>query len=68
MSITKQGYNHFDKRKTTKYITKTDLGLLIYIKIQSKVDWRTLLINFKDEPYVWRFYPTFKKKSRNHNV
>ena len=56
----RQGYDHYDSRKNSKYITKQDLELLAYIKKQSMVDWTVLLINFKYEQYVWRFYPALK--------
>ena len=56
-----QGYNHFDIRRNRKYITKQDIELLTYIKKQSRLDWTILLINFKYEQYVWRFYPTLKR-------
>ena len=59
----RQGYNHFDSRKNKEYISEEDIQLLTYIKKQSKLDWTILLINFKYEQYVWRFYPTLK---RNH--
>ena len=61
VEMIRQGYNHFDSRKNSKYITKQDLELLAYIKKQSIIDWRILLINFKYEQYVWRFYPTLKR-------
>ena len=57
----RQGYNHFNIRRNRKYITKQDIELLTYIKKQSRLDWTILLINFKYEQYVWRFYPTLKK-------
>ena len=53
--------NHFDSRKNSKYITKIDIELLEYIKKQSKIDWKILLINFRYEQYVWRFYPILKR-------
>ena len=56
----RQGYNHFNSQRNRKYITKKDIELLAYIKKQSKIDWKILLINFKYEAYVWRFYPTLK--------
>ena len=56
----RQGYNHFDSRRNRKYITKLDAKLLTYIKKQSKIDWKIVLINFRYEAYVWRFYPTLK--------
>ena len=57
----RQGYKHFDSQKTRKYIAKTDIELLKYIKKQSRLDWTILLINFRYEAYVWRFYPTLKR-------
>ena len=57
----RQGYNHYDSRKDRKYITKQDIELLRYIKKQSRIDSTILLINFKYEQYVWRFYPTLKR-------
>ena len=56
----RQGYNHFNSQRNRKYITKKDIELLAYIKKHSKIDWKILLINFKYEVYVWRFYPTLK--------
>ena len=61
VEMIRQGYNHFDSRRNSKYITKQDLELLAYIKKQSRIDWTILLINFKYEQYVWRFYPTLKR-------
>ena len=43
----RQGYNHFDSRKIRKYLTKTDLLILTYIEIQSRLDLTILLVNFK---------------------
>ena len=57
----RQGSKHFDIKKTRKYITKIDIELLNYIKKQSRIDWTILLINFRYETYVWRFYPTLKR-------
>ena len=57
----RQGYNHYDNRKDRKYITKEDIELLRYIEKQSRIDYTILLINFKYEQYVWRFYPTLKR-------
>ena len=57
----RQGCNHFDKRRNRKYTSKQDKELLAYIKKQSKLDWKILLIHFRYEQYVWRFYPTLKK-------
>ena len=59
--FTLQYYDHYNSRKNSKYITKQDLELLAYIKKQSQIDWTVLLINFKYEQYVWRFYPTLKR-------
>ena len=61
LEMIRQGYNHFNSRRNRKYITKQDIELLTYIKKQSRIDWTILLINFKYEQYVWRFYPTLKK-------
>ena len=57
----RQGHDHFDRRKTSKYIVKEDLEVLAYVKKQSKTDWIVLINNFKYEQYVWRFYPTLKR-------
>ena len=56
-------YNHFDSRKNKEYTSEDDIKLLKFIKNKSKLDWTILLINFKYEQYVWRFYPLLK---RNH--
>ena len=61
-----QSHNHFDIRKIRKYTSKTDLELLEHIKKQSKLDWRILLINFRYEQFVWRFYPTLKRNIKFH--
>ena len=61
MDIIRQGYKHFDSRKTSKYIGKTECELLTYIRKESRIDWTIILINFRYESYVWRFYPVLKK-------
>ena len=53
-------FDHFDSRKNKVYITEEDIELLKYIKNKSIVDYRTLLCHFRNEQYVWRFYPTLK--------
>ena len=60
----RQGYNHFDSRKIRKYLTKTDLLILTYIEMQSRLDLTILLVNFKYESYVWRFYPILKRNPK----
>ena len=60
----RQGYNHFDSWKIRKYLTKTDLLVLKYIEIQSRLDLTILLVNFKYESYVWRFYPILKRNPK----
>ena len=60
----RQGHNHYDSRKIRKYLTKTDLLILKYIEIQSRLDFTILLINFKHESYVWRFYPILKRNPK----
>ena len=64
VEMLRQGYDHYDSRKNSKYITKQDLELLAFIKKQSKVDWIVLLVNFRYEQYVWRFYPALKKNPK----
>ena len=54
-------YDHFDSRKNKDYTSEEDIKLLDYIKNKSRIDWTILLINFKYEQYIWRFYPTLKR-------
>ena len=57
----RQCLNHFDSKKTRKYIARLDIELLKYIRKQSIRDWEIILMNFRYESYVWRCYPTLKK-------
>ena len=57
----RQGYNHFNSQKIRKCLTKTDLIILKYVEMQSRLDFTIILINFKYEAYVWRFYPILKR-------
>ena len=61
-------YNHFDSRKNKEYTSENDIKLLEYIKRKSKLDWRILLINFKYEQYIWRFYPNLKDNPKIDTV
>ena len=49
-----------DSRKNKDYISEDDIKLLQYIKRKSRTDWTVLLISFRYEQYVWRFYPLLK--------
>ena len=61
-------YNHYDSRKNRDYTSEDDINLLKYIKRKSKLDWRILLVNFKYEQYVWRFYPNLKENAKLETV
>ena len=60
----RQGKNHFDSKKIMKYFSKTDLLILTYIEKESRLDFVTLLSNFKCEAYIWRFYPVLKRNPK----
>ena len=60
----KYHYNHFDSRKNKDYTSEDDIKLLEHIKNKSRTDWKILLINFRYEQYVWRFYPTLKENPK----
>ena len=53
-------YKCLDSRKNKDYISEDDIKLLKYIKKKSRIDWTILLINFRYEQYIWRFYPLLK--------
>ena len=54
-------YNPLDSRKNKDYTSEDDIKLLQYIKTKSRTDWTILLISFRYEQYVWRFYPLLKR-------
>ena len=35
-----------------------------YIKQKCRLDWRILLVHFKYEQYIWRFYPNLNKNPK----
>ena len=61
-------YKRFDSRKNKDYISEDDIKLLEYIKKKSRTDWTILLINFRYEQYVWRFYPLLKRHLKFHTI
>ena len=61
-------YNHYDSRKNRDYTSEDDIKLLEYIKRKSRLDWKILLVNFKYEQYIWRFYPNLKENAKLETV
>ena len=44
------------------------MDLLKYIKDKSRLDWKILLVNFKYEQYIWRFYPNLKENPKLETI
>ena len=61
-------YDHYDSRKNRDYTFEDDIQLLKNIKRKSKLDWRILLLNFRYEQYIWRFYPNLKENPKLNTI
>ena len=59
---------YYDSRYNPGYICKADKKLLRYIKRKSNLDWKVLLVNFRNEQYVWRFYPNLKENLKFESI
>ena len=61
-------YDHYDSRKNKDYTSEDDIELLEYIKRKSKLDWTILLVNFRYQQYIWRFYPNLKENPKLETI
>ena len=61
-------YDHLDSRRNKEYTSEDDIKLLEYIKNKSRLDWKILLVNFRYEQYIWRFYPNLKENPKLETI
>ena len=61
-------WDYYNSRKKPGHICKADKELLKYIKRKCSLDWRLLLVNYRYEQYVWRFYPNLKENPKFESV